>query len=335
MDPGDVPADRTAALTPVGLDRGPVPDSASAEASGATDRERYAVLPPSSSPLLLYLDRDGDARFVDDSKNQSVACSEERTPQTLARASAPDRLVSRPTPAPAVKAAVAAGPDRIEQPVGREAPPAAAPCATRPRYAYTFHPDRMTEPVLRTARLPSEVATGAPTVVLPGRGDLGEPSIDFGAEVPVPLVGTSEDAAAERVAPDVVPSAWQPWVASLVDLRNAIRAIPAVPMHLWVGGAATLALLCLLRIWTFGWRIRNAVPAERSVRRLVGMAAARLGLRRAPAVLMVEDRVSPMICCSWRPRLILPRRLWDELDEPGRAAVVCHELAHLRRHDHL
>ncbi len=32
--------------------------------------------------------------------------------------------------------------------------------------------------------------------------------------------------------------------------------------------------------------------------------------------------------------LLLPEGLWSQLDDAGRRAVVCHELAHLRRRDH-
>ena len=32
--------------------------------------------------------------------------------------------------------------------------------------------------------------------------------------------------------------------------------------------------------------------------------------------------------------LILPTALWRELDHVGRCAILCHELAHLRRRDH-
>ncbi|MCH7595811.1 MAG: hypothetical protein IID35_04550, partial [Planctomycetes bacterium] len=38
--------------------------------------------------------------------------------------------------------------------------------------------------------------------------------------------------------------------------------------------------------------------------------------------------------CGVRPRLVLPVRLWDQLDDVGRRAVIFHELAHVRRLDH-
>src|SRR5262249_24021346 len=44
---------------------------------------------------------------------------------------------------------------------------------------------------------------------------------------------------------------------------------------------------------------------------------------------------SPMVWAGFaRPRLILPRRLWDSLADDQREAVLAHELAHLRRGDH-
>ena len=50
----------------------------------------------------------------------------------------------------------------------------------------------------------------------------------------------------------------------------------------------------------------------------------------------VRAKLSPMIwSLGWRPRLILPRDLWKSLDERQRSTLVVHELAHLRRGDHL
>jgi hypothetical protein len=49
---------------------------------------------------------------------------------------------------------------------------------------------------------------------------------------------------------------------------------------------------------------------------------------------MVRDRVSPLIWCGRKPRLILPIELWTQLDKHGRKAILAHELAHLKRRDH-
>jgi hypothetical protein len=63
--------------------------------------------------------------------------------------------------------------------------------------------------------------------------------------------------------------------------------------------------------------------------------ALRLGLRRCPDVWLVPGAVSPMVWgLGRRPCLLFPAGLLDLLDGDGRAALLAHELAHLRRRDH-
>lgn len=354
-----------------GVDAGKSPNVAKVAAG------RSRELPRSDSPLLLYVDRAGDSRFVEDLSSQSVACSEERTPKTLARASAPDRPAiqqtrpvhaaqefanqsiaevaqswpttievtpcpaTQPTPTPTPPAilpslhvvqrccGVVAGLDSSD-PAGLSHAPARTgsvvlsdPASDRPTPTYEFHYDAETEPALHDAVAPGVVARVGPP-------EFGASRDSNGVAPPHPAVVTATQ------SPEVsTPTAWQAWSASVLALRDAFVAIPPVPASLWIAGVMVLGVMLLLRLAAFGMRLRRARPADRSVRRLVDRASNHLGLRRAPQVLMVDDRVSPMICCGLWPRLILPSALWDELDGPGRNAVIYHELAHLRRRDHL
>ncbi len=129
-------------------------------------------------------------------------------------------------------------------------------------------------------------------------------------------------------------AAWQAWVPRLQDLRDAAAALPPIPSVLWLAGAGVLGLVALTQAITLRRLITSAEPPSDPVREMVESAARTIGLRRVPEVLMVSARVSPMVSCWGRSRLILPRELWDELDQIGREAVVLHELAHLRRRDH-
>ncbi|MGB2987410.1 MAG: M56 family metallopeptidase [Phycisphaerae bacterium] len=124
------------------------------------------------------------------------------------------------------------------------------------------------------------------------------------------------------------------WVAGLIAVRDAIGRLPPLPTNVWFAGAAALALCGLIRMIRFYRRISSASQASSSVRRMVSQAARELGLRRIPETLMVSGRVSPMIWCGQRLRLILPAALWSQLDDAGRRAVIFHELAHVRRRDH-
>lgn len=127
---------------------------------------------------------------------------------------------------------------------------------------------------------------------------------------------------------------WGMWVSRLAEARDALGRISPIPASLWVAGALLKALVHVVSAWRLSRRIRAAAPAPAEVEQLVARAGRRLGLARCPTCVMVADRLSPLIWCGWRRRLVLPKGLWAELDEAGRRAVVTHELAHLYRRDH-
>lgn len=127
---------------------------------------------------------------------------------------------------------------------------------------------------------------------------------------------------------------WREWTAAALAVRDMVTKLPPIPANVWLGGAVVLALWVVLRTVQFRRRIASATLAPQSVRRVVVEAANVLGLRNIPQTWMVQSRVSPMVWCVHKPRLILPTKLWSELDEAGRRAVIYHELAHLRRRDH-
>ncbi len=112
-------------------------------------------------------------------------------------------------------------------------------------------------------------------------------------------------------------------------------SLPPLPAGIWLGGIAVLVAVAAARISRSLRLVRAGMPAPPSVVRMVAGAARELGLSRPPLTLMVEQPVSPMLWCGRRACMILPRPLWMQLDDVGRRAVIFHELAHLRRRDHL
>jgi len=124
------------------------------------------------------------------------------------------------------------------------------------------------------------------------------------------------------------------WQVTLLALREALVSMPHIPAHVWLLGAGVaLAIGCGRAMW-FRRLLSNGDGAPAEIEQMVAGASARLGLRRTPRTVLVDDRITPMVWCGRRARLVLPRSLWDELDEVGRASVVHHELAHLKRKDH-
>ncbi|MCB9853687.1 MAG: hypothetical protein H6819_11370 [Phycisphaerales bacterium] len=125
------------------------------------------------------------------------------------------------------------------------------------------------------------------------------------------------------------------WFGAWIRLRDSIGAMPAIPASLWLGVAILLVAVKAIATLRFQLRLRSAKRAPRGVRAMVRACASSIGLKTPPETIFVNDRVSPMVVCGWRPRLVLPIALWSELDPAGRRAVIVHELAHLRRRDHL
>ncbi|MFQ5489744.1 MAG: M56 family metallopeptidase [Phycisphaerae bacterium] len=157
-----------------------------------------------------------------------------------------------------------------------------------------------------------------------------------------PPIDVDQAVGTQTTAPGPTPSwklralaeAWLGWLTGLAAVQAAIVALPPIPAGAWLLGAALLVFICLWRMGSFQRRLSGAVLAPPGVRRMAAQTARQLGLRRVPQVLMIHQRVSPMVWCSRRPRVILPSPLWKQLDDAGRRAILCHELAHLRRGDH-
>ena len=145
-----------------------------------------------------------------------------------------------------------------------------------------------------------------------------------------PPATASKESIAEAARESALP-AWRLYTDQAVAV---LQGMPVIPRAIWLCGAVGIVLLMALQVLVCRLRLRGSFAAPDAVGALVAGAARDLGIRRVPRVIMVPDRVSPMIWCGVRPRLVLPAELWDELDDLGRRAVVHHELAHLKRRDH-
>lgn len=148
---------------------------------------------------------------------------------------------------------------------------------------------------------------------------------------PLPRADRARAAAIPAAAPD---DAWRLWVAQLAAIREAVMRLPSIPAGVWAAGIGLLALVTAVRVSRGRALLAGGTAAPPSVETMVRSASRRLHLRQPPATLMVDARISPMLWCGRPTRLILPKRLWAQLDDVGRRAVIYHELAHLRRRDH-
>jgi WD40 repeat protein/beta-lactamase regulating signal transducer with metallopeptidase domain len=103
----------------------------------------------------------------------------------------------------------------------------------------------------------------------------------------------------------------------------------------WLVGSALWLLLAALRIARFHRLLRHARPAPAPLRQQARILAEQMGLPRCPRLFLVPGPIPPMVwAAGGRPRLFFPATLLTRLSDEGKAALLVHELAHLRRCDH-
>jgi len=161
---------------------------------------------------------------------------------------------------------------------------------------------------------------------------------DFGADRESLL---EQDKRNEAAAASARPQAAAPggewrrsWAVALTALRDAIFSVPAPTARVWACIVALWLLTQGFGLARFRRRLSRSLPAPAHVRRTVDALAKSLGVQAPPETVMLDARVSPMVWCGRRPTLVLPTRLWAQLDRTARRAILCHELAHIRRRDH-
>jgi beta-lactamase regulating signal transducer with metallopeptidase domain len=100
---------------------------------------------------------------------------------------------------------------------------------------------------------------------------------------------------------------------------------------------ATGALLGVLRLVRLMIQLstlkRAAIPAAPAIQVLAGEILQRLRIRRFVRVLVSDSAVSPFVFGVTHPAIMLPGKLAQSLSSEEMAALLGHEIAHLRRYD--
>ena len=91
-------------------------------------------------------------------------------------------------------------------------------------------------------------------------------------------------------------------------------------LGVWALGCATVLIIWSVRWARVRWAVRQATP---------------LALPAPMPVLASPTLLEPGLVGLWRPVLIIPKSLPDQLTQPEFDALVAHEACHLRRHDNL
>ena len=126
-----------------------------------------------------------------------------------------------------------------------------------------------------------------------------------------------------------VPASRRPAASNSVDVATWVLGV-------WGLGAAFALAFAAGQIRRFSRLVRTANQAPDELRRQVEMLSRRLGLRRAPRVCLIPGKLCPMLwAAAGRAVLLLPEDLVHRLDREQKVTLLAHELAHLRRRDHL
>lgn len=106
---------------------------------------------------------------------------------------------------------------------------------------------------------------------------------------------------------------------------------------LWLVGTAGLLGWTVVRTIRFRRTLKKAVrPAPSWLHQQAAAVGRDLGLSRIPALCITKARVTPMVWWSGaRVRMLVPSFLLTDAGTEELRAVLAHELAHVRRRDHL
>lgn len=170
----------------------------------------------------------------------------------------------------------------------------------------------------------------------------GAEAISNPADGELPWSVTYGEPAASRTVRASVPADAPVAVASPVTAKVEFARVwnwPSWSVWLvcgWVLGSLLLGIACRRRLTAFQRLLRSAEEPGAELHQNAEEMGKRLGLRRLPQILVVDLRLSPMVwALGGRARVVLPKDLINQLDEAGREAILAHELAHVRRGDHV
>nr|WRX36692.1 hypothetical protein [uncultured bacterium] len=168
-------------------------------------------------------------------------------------------------------------------------------------------------------------ATVSPTLVHPtGSVDFSSPEFVAAERESGPVTQLPIVQVAEAAAPVVAVKSWSSW------LPAASRYLIVV----YLIGVAVSLLRLGSSVWASG-RLRRAVKKieDAAITRIIAEQATRMGLKRIPLFALCDQISVPVVAGILKPTILLPPAILCGLDPQQLAAILSHEMAHIRRYD--
>jgi uncharacterized protein (TIGR03435 family) len=124
--------------------------------------------------------------------------------------------------------------------------------------------------------------------------------------------------------------------ASSSLLASAIHLLPILALLAWIGGCTAVLLF-----WWIRWRrmttALHAISPQQSGYELemIRHLEHRLDMTKRIQLIISEQTLEPGIVGVFRPALLLPKGISEQLSDEQLKAIMMHELNHVRRHDNL
>ena len=171
----------------------------------------------------------------------------------------------------------------------------------------------------------ARVAIGAETQAAPAAGAPRQAAV-------AARTGSAPDAAAQA-GPALTPPPAQPAVRSQERSADVAGAIGRWALAIWAVGAALVLARLVLGAALLRRVVRRAAPLEAPDWTHPLMEAAdRMELDDLPRLLVSDGVPMPVVCGIAKPAIVMPAAA-REWTDGRRRAVLCHEIAHLRRRD--
>lgn len=119
-------------------------------------------------------------------------------------------------------------------------------------------------------------------------------------------------------------------------LANVWRDWRGPLAYFWLAGSLACLAIAMVRIHRFRRALSYTSLADQKLTATAQRLGKRLGLRRTPEIRLAPGANNPLVWRGlWKTYLLLPAELVRSLTRQQAATLLAHELAHLRRLDHV